>query len=46
MCVSVEVKRIDLVTDGTVDPNSKVCDLFSGGTEFEFCLGRKLTFVR
>jgi len=45
MCVSVEVKRIDLVTDGRVDSSSKACDLFSGDAEFESCLGSKLAFV-
>ena len=46
MYVSVEVKHVNLVTDSRVDSSSKSCDLFSGGTEFESCLGRKLAFVR
>jgi hypothetical protein len=38
MCVSAEVKRSDLVTDGVFDSSGKDCDLFSGGAEFESCL--------
>ena len=45
MCASLEVKSIDLVNDGRVDSSSKDCDLFSGGAEFESCIGRKLAFV-
>jgi hypothetical protein len=45
MYVSLDVKRIDLVTDGRLDSSSKACDLFYGGAEFETCLGSKLTFA-
>jgi hypothetical protein len=45
MYISVEVRLIDLVTDGRFDWGGKTWDLFSGGTEFESRLGRKRAFV-